>query len=148
MSLSAHDKEALDLIAEGLAASDPRFAAKLSAFTKLTDGGEMPARERIRAATRPTAFRGPLMRGSRPGGRTRPRRPLYWITVAVWLLISATMISLALILSHSGAPACARGQGTGCANRSVPAAPSRSVPSAPSVPADQNGQEGTGFLGP
>jgi Protein of unknown function (DUF3040) len=140
VSLSAHDKEALDLIEEGLAASDPRFAAKLSAFTQLTDGGEMPARERIRAAARPTAFRGPLMRGSRPGRHTWPRQPLCWVTVAVWLLISATMLSLALILSHSGAAACARGQATGCANRSVP--------SAPSVPAGQNDQYGTGFLGP
>jgi hypothetical protein len=155
VSLSAHDKEALDLIEEGLAGSDPRFAAKLSAFSQLTDGGEMPARERIRAAGRPAAFRGLLFRDSRPGRRTRPRRPLYWVTVAVWLSISVTMIAVALVLSHSSAATCARGQGTGCANRSAPSAPR--VPAGQNVKNSQNvkngqnvenGQYGTGFLGP
>lgn len=155
VSLSARDKEALDLIEEGLAGSDPRFAAKLSAFSRLTDGGEMPARERIRAAGRPSAFRGLLLRDSDSGRRTRPRRSFYWVTLIVWLLISAAMVSVALVLSHSGPPACARGQGTGCANRSVPSAPR--VPAGHKGQTGQTGQEGgtgqagqygTGFLGP
>jgi hypothetical protein len=143
VSLSAHDKEALDLIAEGLAGSDPRFAAKLSAFSRLTDGGEMPVREQIQAAGRPSAFRGPLLRASGPARRTRPRQTFYRVTVAVWLLISVAMVSVALVFSHSGTTACARGQDSGCASRSAP-----SAPSAPSVPAAQQGQYGPGFLGP
>jgi len=159
VSLSAHDKEALDLIEEGLGATDPRFAALLSAFSQLTDGGEMPARERIRGAGRPSAFRGLLYRDSRPGRHTRSRQTFYWVTVAVWLLISAAMVSVALVLSHSGPAACARGQGTGCASRSAPSAPrvlaghkGQTGGTNQTGGANQTGQEGgtnqTGFLGP
>jgi hypothetical protein len=136
VSLSARDRQALDLIAEDLAASDPRFAAKLSAFSKLTDGGEMPARERILAG-RPAPIRGLLVRDSRSEGRTRPRRPLYLVTLVIWLVISVALISVALVLSHSGtAAACARGGATGCAKANRP------VPSAPRLPVGQNGLYG------
>jgi hypothetical protein len=136
VSLSARDRQALDLIEEGLAGADPRFAAKLSAFSRLTDGGEMPARERIQADTRPTTLRGLPPHGLRPGRRKRPRRPSTGAAVTVLLLISLAVISVALVLGHSGAAAaCPRHSGAGCANRAVP--------SAPRVPAGQ-----TGFLGP
>lgn len=122
MSLNAHDRHALDLIEEGLADSDPRFAAKLSAFSRLTDDGEMPARERIGAGRLHSP--GLAVRGLLSGGPARQRRVLYVTAIAVWLSISVMLISVALVLSHSGsATACTEWRGTACAGRATPTAP-------------------------
>lgn len=122
VSLNAHDRRALDLIEEELAGSDPRFAAKLSAFTRLTEGGEMPARERIRSRRR----RGPgwALRAPRPGSHGRPRWSLYRTMLAVWLSVSLAMILIALGLSHAGTTAaCSQWRGLVCVSRTAPSAP-------------------------
>lgn len=120
VSLNAHDRRALDLIEEELAGSDPRFAAKLSAFTRLTEGGEMPARERIRSGRR----RVRALRGLRPGTHGRPRWSLYRTMLAVWLSISLALILIALGLSHAGTTAaCSQWRGLVCVSRTAPSAP-------------------------
>lgn len=91
MSLNARDRQALSLIEEDLTHSDPRFAARLTAFSRLTDGEEMPARERIR----------PFF----------SRRYLCWIAGIAWLVISMAMLAVALLLTHaSTAAGCAGGR--------------------------------------
>jgi hypothetical protein len=52
MSLSAREQDALDSIREGLAGSDPALVARLTIFTRLASGKEMPAREKIQAGSR------------------------------------------------------------------------------------------------
>jgi heme/copper-type cytochrome/quinol oxidase subunit 3 len=87
LSLSSRDRHALDMIEEGLAASDTQLAAMLSTFSRLADGEEIPAREQIQADTQ------------------RPRRPRplgLQVTMAVWLLISSVVIAVAVVLSHTG----------------------------------------------
>jgi Protein of unknown function (DUF3040) len=94
VSLNAHDRHALDLIEAELASSDPQFAAKLSAFSRLANGGTMPERERIRAG-----------------------RWLSLATVAVWLVVSLGLLGVALVASHIGAgPPCAQWQAAVCAD--------------------------------
>ena len=111
MSLNARDRQALSLIEEELASSDPRFASRLSAFARLADGEGMPARERIRPDKRIGAF-------------FRSRRCLCWTAGAVWLAVSLALIVVALVLSHISTPsACAQWQGLVCAQRSAPSAP-------------------------
>ena len=50
MSLSAREQNALDSIKDKLASSDPTLVARLTIFTRLATGEEMPARERSRPA--------------------------------------------------------------------------------------------------
>jgi DUF3040 family protein len=108
MSLNAHDKHALDKIEERLADTDPRFAARLSAFSRLADGSTMPERERIRPGPKRTFGR---------SGR------LAWATVAGWLVISLGLIAVALIASHTDG-GCKQGQAASCASRDAnPALP-------------------------
>ena len=103
LSLNAHDRQVLALIEEELAGADPRFAAKLSAFSRLTEGA-MPERERIRGRRRrpvgaPSAG-GPSVCGLRPG-RQASYKFVYWIAVAMALSVSLAMIYFALISGHA-----------------------------------------------
>lgn len=117
MSLSAHDRHELDLIEEALAGTDPRFAAKLSAFSRLADGEAMPERERIRAQRQHAAGR--AWAGARRGHRGMPAGG--WITIAAWLLISLALVSAALAFGHPGSTAeCAQWQGLVCVRHAVP----------------------------
>lgn len=133
MSLSAHDRQALNEIEEWLASTDPHFAAKLSAFCRLTDGEAMPARERIRALRRRTdskAIRELLSGGSQArlprrsgmrrarGAEPRARRSrLSALTAVIWLVISFALITVALVLSHSGSAACTSWPAASCGSR-------------------------------
>lgn len=101
MSLNARDRHALGRIEEDLTRSDPRFAARMTAFSRLTEDEEMPAREQIRPFSR--SRRSPCSR------RTLcSRRALCWTAGIVWLVISLAMLAVALILSHASTT-------TGCA---------------------------------
>src|SRR6202161_4798953 len=62
-SLSTSEQQALDSIKDDLASCDPALAARLTIFTRLASGEEMPARENVQAGSRRAG------RGSRP-----PRR--------------------------------------------------------------------------
>ena len=72
MSLSAREQHALDCIADELSGTDPKLASMLTAFTRLTAGEEMPARESIRPGR---AWRTGRRRAA-PGGRSGPQPAL------------------------------------------------------------------------
>ncbi|MGH3282091.1 MAG: DUF3040 domain-containing protein [Trebonia sp.] len=125
MSLNAHDRHALAQIEEDLVGGDPKFAAKLSGFSRLADGEEMPESERIRQARRHVV--GPALRGLRPGRPGAPRL-MYWIAVAMAVALTLAVICFALVLGNTGGKAACTGWQVGaCARRSAPSAPA--VPS-------------------
>jgi hypothetical protein len=101
MSLSAWEQQVLNSIKDGLARSDPKLAALLSAFTRLTSGEEMPAAEkvpvnprralrRLRRARRRSSLRRALQRRG-----SQPIKLLLWL---LSLLIAAALITVALAL--------------------------------------------------
>jgi hypothetical protein len=130
MSLSAWEQQALDSIKEGLAGSDPRLAALLSAFTRLASDEEMPDREKIRGPWR--ALRRLRRSRSRSGLRTVCRRlGIQRAALLLWLLTSAALIAIALAFNVGGdhgtctetvaivCPAPAAGHSSGAGARST-----------------------------
>ena len=101
MSLSARDQRTLSCIADELAASDPKLASVLTVFNRLTRGEQMPARQHI-AGTRREAGRLHRSRG-RTRKRRRQRRTVRvaWPAMA-WILVTAVLITVALVLNHIG----------------------------------------------
>jgi hypothetical protein len=116
MSLSARERHVLDSIEDGLASSDPRLAAQLATFARLTSGEEMPVRERL--ATAPWPARLWPRQGSaphrRPGHSIGYRRGWQALTL-VWLVITVTLATVALAVSHGGKPACTASWAMACA---------------------------------
>lgn len=88
MSLIPRERQALDSIEDGLAASDPRLTSLLATFTRLTAGEALPERESLRE--------------DRPGRRLLGQ--LIW--PLLWVVVSAALISVALSVSPGGAAAC------------------------------------------
>jgi len=106
MSLSARDRRALDSIRDQLNGSDPHLAGLLGTFARLTAGEEMPSRERIRARWRSGAGHRPRhRRTSRLGssGRGFGGLGLGGAVTLLWLLVTVTMITVAIVLSTSSA---------------------------------------------
>ncbi len=121
MSLNEPEMQALGWIEDGLAGSDPRLASMLNIFSRLAAGEEMPAREKIRVRRgRPAALR--LRRARRhPRGialpqarRLYPRLGLQQAMVLLWVVITAGMLAVALVLNTSGHNACIQSTGTAC----------------------------------
>jgi hypothetical protein len=108
VSLSAHDRRALDLIGESLAGSDPRLAAMMSAFSRLADGEAMPGRERIQADRHLAGQAIPAALAALPGRCWRRMAAQRWVTLT-WLVISLVLITLALVASHTGSSAACVG---------------------------------------
>lgn len=109
MSLSAWEQRTLDSIKDGLTDSDPRLVALLATFTRLASGEEMPAREKIRVGIRRAARCSRRKRrhprrdwGARRARQVYRRMGYQRIGLLVWLMMAVTLISVALILSHSG----------------------------------------------
>ena len=110
MSLTEPEAQALGAIADGLAGSDPRLASMLTIFSRLAAGEEMPVREKIRvrrgrpAAHRPRrAWRHPRRGTVFPQARRLyPRLGLPLAMVLLWVVISAGMLAVALVLNTSG----------------------------------------------
>jgi hypothetical protein len=143
MSLSAREQQALDSIKDGLAASDPKLASLLGAFSRLASGEEMPAREAIRvgawrAARRPRRkrrrHRADNWRRHRAEQVSRhvhrvpqllgSRRP----ALLLWLAITAVLVAVALALNSGNAPAtCTDSWAMGCTN----SAPAHGSPAGP-----------------
>jgi Protein of unknown function (DUF3040) len=98
MSLSAHEQQALDDIAAGLAQSDPKLASLLATFSKLTSGEEMPTWEKVRVAQWNTARR---------AQRVYHRVGFKRTALVLWLLIGIALVAIALVASNSG-------RGTAC----------------------------------
>jgi hypothetical protein len=102
MSLSAWEQQALDSIKDALSGSDPELAALLSAFTRLASGEQMPDSEKIRADSR-RALRRLRRAWWRPNVRRVCRRlGLQRAALLLWLLSTAAMIAVALVLSAGG----------------------------------------------
>jgi hypothetical protein len=99
MSLSSWEQQVLDSIRDHLVSSHPTLAARLAIFTRLASDEEMPAREKIQAGSRPIR---------RPPSRPRAARRMYErlgfqrAALLLWLVTTAALISVALVVSHSG----------------------------------------------
>ena len=128
MSFTELDRQALGSIADGLAGSDPRLASMLSIFSRLAAGEEMPAREETRGRRgRPAVLRPRRARQHpRPGVAVpQPRRlhaRLAWPQARLVLgaVISAALLTAALILNASGPNTCTRPMGTACPSSPIP----------------------------
>jgi len=110
MSLTEPQRQALGWIEDGLAGSDPRLASMLNIFSRLAAGEEMPVRTKIRVRRgRPAAHR-PRRARRHPGPGTvfpQPRRlyphlGLPPAMVLLWVVISAGMVAVVLVLNTSG----------------------------------------------
>jgi hypothetical protein len=100
----------------------------LTIFSRLAAGEEMPAREKTRvrrgrpAAHRPRRARRHPRRGiAFPQPRRRHAR-LGWQQAMLVLgaVISAALLTAALVLTASGHTTCARPMGTACTSSSIP----------------------------
>ena len=139
MSLTEPETQALGAIAHGLTGSDPRLASMLTIFSRLAAGEEMPAREKIPvrhgrpAAHRPRrARRYPRQSVAFP----QPRRPYPRLggqqaMLLLWAVISAALLTAALILTASGPKTCARSRGTACPSPSITHMPARAGAAVP-----------------
>ena len=127
MSLSTWEQQALDSIKDDLASCDPALVARLTVFTRLASGEEMPAGEKIHVRSRRA------VRRSRPGPRRTRRgyqRPgLRQAVPLLWLVSTVAVIAIALACNHGGGQGtCTRSWATICAGatsapNSVPGIP-------------------------
>jgi hypothetical protein len=122
MRLNEPETQALGSIADGLAGSDPRLASMLNIFSRLAAGEQMPARENIQmrrgrpAAHRPRRTRRHPRRGTAlpQARRLHPRLGWQQAMLLLWVVISAALLAVALVLNTSGHNACTRSMGTAC----------------------------------
>ena len=128
MSLTEPETQALGAIADGLAGADPRLASMLTIFSRLAAGEQMPPREKTRvrrgrpAAHRPRRARRHPRRGTAfPQPRRRyPRLGRPQARLVLGAVISAALLTAALILSASGHNTCAQPMGTACPSPPIP----------------------------
>ena len=99
MSLSAHDQQALDGIAHGLAHSDPALASLLATFNRLTSAEAMPASEKILVARRDL---------DSYAGRLYERLGFQRMVLLVWLVLGVVLVVVALTVGRGAT-------GRGCA---------------------------------
>ena len=90
MALSGREQRALSSIADELAASDPRLASILAFFNRLTRGEELPADQRAGEAGRSHQVPGRTSMG--------PRVSSSLLLMTAWILISAALITVAIVL--------------------------------------------------
>lgn len=99
VALSGREQRALSSIADELTASDPKLASILTFFNRVTRGEEMPLRQRAGKSRQREAD------GShRAPGRTSKALPvsISLLFMFAWILISATLITVAIVLSNTG----------------------------------------------
>jgi len=128
MSLTEPETHALGTIAHGLAGSDPRLASMLTIFSRLAAGEEMPARDKTRARRRRPAAHRPRRARRRPRRATvfphprrrYPRLGRQQAMLALWAVIAAALLAVALALNTSGPKTCIRSIGTACPSPSTP----------------------------
>jgi hypothetical protein len=100
MSLSAHERQALAGIADGLAHSDPPLASLLATFNRLTSGEAMPASEQVLVVRRDPPWR---------ARRLYARLGFQRVALIVWLVLGIALVLIALAASRGGSGrACAR----------------------------------------
>ena len=109
--MSQNEPEMQDLggLKEGLAGSDPRLASMLNIFSRLAAGEEMPAGENIRVRRGRPAARRPRRARRHPRGialpqarRLYPRLGLQQAMLLLWVVITAAVLAVALVLNTSG----------------------------------------------
>jgi hypothetical protein len=116
MSLSAHERQALDGIADQLAHSDPRLASLLATFNRLASGEEMPTGEKVIAARRP-----PLRRARWVYERLGFQRT----ALLVSLVLGVALVLFALAANHgTTGRACTASWTVTCAGRAPAHSPS------------------------
>jgi hypothetical protein len=104
MSLSTWEQQALNSIKDDLASCDPALVARLTIFTRLASGEEMPAREKVHVGSRQAVRRPrPEPRHTR---RAQQRLGLQQAVLLLWLVPTIAFIAMALAYNHGG------GQGT------------------------------------
>ncbi len=141
MSLSAWEQRTLDSIKDELAGSDPGLTTLLITFNQLASDEEMQAREVIRLGLRRIARcsrrkRRHHHRGK--AGRAGDRLGVRWAALLLWLLISISLVTVALVFSRgSSQGACPQSWAAVCADlahahTSHPAPPETGVTGAPS----------------
>jgi Protein of unknown function (DUF3040) len=97
-SLSAWEQQALDSIKDRLASSDPTLVARLTIFTRLASGEEMPAREEIHVGSR-----GAVRRSRPEPPRRRQRLGLHQAApMLLWLVTTVALIAVALSSNRGG----------------------------------------------
>ena len=127
MSFTELERQALGAIADGLAGSDPRLASMLTIFGRLAAGEEMPVREKTRVRRgRPAALRArrarrfPRRVTAFPQPRRRyPRLGWQQAMLVLGAVISAALLTAALVLNASGHTTCARSMGKACPSPSI-----------------------------
>ena len=102
MSPSSWEQRILSCIADELAASDPKLASNLAVFNRLAWGEEMPARQRPDGVRREPGRSRRSRRCTWKRRRQRRTVRVAWTAIAAWILISAALITVALVLSHIG----------------------------------------------
>jgi hypothetical protein len=128
MSPTELETQALGSIEHGLAGSDPSLASMLNIFSRLAAGEEMPAREKIRvrrgrsAAHRQRRARRHPRRGTALPQARRLYQRLGWqqAMLLLWVVISAGLLAVALVLNNSGHKACIQSMGMACPSPSAP----------------------------
>jgi len=112
-SLSTREQQALDSIKDDLASCDPALAARLTIFTQLASGEEMPAREKVHVGSRRAVRRSrPEPRQTR---RAHQRLGLQQAMLLLWLVTTVALIAIALACTHGGSQGtCTRSWATFC----------------------------------
>ena len=108
MSLSTREQQALEGIENRLAGSDPKLAALLVTFARLTSGEAMPAREEVREDARlPGRWTRRVFRRARR--LLAAYAGLDHALALLWVLVAVGVIAVAVALSGGGrAGACVR----------------------------------------
>ncbi len=111
MGLSAWEQNALDSIKDGLASSDPVLVARLTIFTRLASGEEMPASEKIQVGSRLSR-----PKAGQPA-RVHQRLGLHQtMPLLLWLVTTVALIAVALVYNRGGSErTCTGSWGTFCA---------------------------------
>ncbi len=127
MSLNQPQRQALGWIEDGLAGSDPRLASMLNIFSRL-------AAEKIRVRRgQPAAHRARRARRHPRCGialpqarRLYPRLGLQQAMLLLWVVITAGLLAVALVLNTSAShKACTRSTGTACPSSTAHSMPMR-----------------------
>ena len=100
MSLTAWEQQALDSIKDDLASCDPVLVARLTIFTRLASGEEIPAREKIHVGSRRAVRRSDP--GPRHTRRAYQRLGLQQAALLVWLVTTAALMAIALACNGGG----------------------------------------------
>jgi hypothetical protein len=143
MSLSTWEQQALDAMKDDLASCEPALAARLTIFTRLASGEEMPAREKIQAGPRRAVRRsGPEPRHTR---RAYQRLGVQQAALLLWLVTTVALIAVAVACTRGGSQGtCTRSWAPFCTSaasapdpgpgHALTIAPVRGTPAAPGQP--------------